>query len=181
MSSLSFANPGYDDEDDNLVMEWENDEDAAAAATAATATNNSDLSAPQVSHGKCPSQPASSLSRTSPASNISHPSRLPVAKITCLTHDKLLLNPEFVKYVNLVDSLQELLNLQEKKAPRVLVCESLKCFPWFLALTIFFQPQHCTPHACPYTLCHGSAGTPLGTHAGTEALGFQDTRTAIRT
>jgi hypothetical protein len=30
-------------------------------------------------------------------------------------------------------------------------------------------------------VCHGSAGTPLGTHAGTEALGPQDARTAIRT
>jgi hypothetical protein len=29
--------------------------------------------------------------------------------------------------------------------------------------------------------CHGSAGTPLGTHAGAEALGLQDARTAIRT
>jgi hypothetical protein len=152
MSSHSFANPGYNDEDDDLVMEWENDKDTAAAATAATATNNSDLSAPQVSHGKHPSQPASSLSCASPASNISHPSGLPVTKIACLSHDKLLLNPEFVKYVNLVDSLQELLNLREKKAPRALVCESPKCFPWFLALTIFFQPQHCTPRACPYAL-----------------------------
>jgi hypothetical protein len=52
----------------------------------------------------------------------------------CLTHDELLLNPEFVKEMNLVDSLQELLNLQEKKVPRVLVCESLKGFPWFLVL-----------------------------------------------
>jgi hypothetical protein len=30
-------------------------------------------------------------------------------------------------------------------------------------------------------LCHGSAGTPLGTHAGRKALGLQDARTAIRT
>jgi hypothetical protein len=29
--------------------------------------------------------------------------------------------------------------------------------------------------------CHGSAGTPLGTHDGREALGLQDARTAIRT
>jgi hypothetical protein len=29
--------------------------------------------------------------------------------------------------------------------------------------------------------CHGSAGTPLRTHAGTEALGLQDTRATIRT
>jgi hypothetical protein len=29
--------------------------------------------------------------------------------------------------------------------------------------------------------CHGSAGTPLRTHAGTEALGLQDARPAIRT
>jgi hypothetical protein len=29
--------------------------------------------------------------------------------------------------------------------------------------------------------CHGSAGTPLRTHAGTEALGLEDARTAIRT
>jgi hypothetical protein len=29
--------------------------------------------------------------------------------------------------------------------------------------------------------CHESAGTPLRTHAGTEALGLQDARTAIRT
>jgi hypothetical protein len=30
-------------------------------------------------------------------------------------------------------------------------------------------------------VCHGSTGTPLGTHAGTEALGLEDARTAIRT
>jgi hypothetical protein len=64
MSPLSFTNTGYNNKDDDLVMEWENNKDAAAAATAATATNNSDLSAPQVCHGKCPSQPASSLSCT---------------------------------------------------------------------------------------------------------------------
>jgi hypothetical protein len=29
--------------------------------------------------------------------------------------------------------------------------------------------------------CHGSAGTPLRTHAGAEALGLQDARTAICT
>jgi hypothetical protein len=29
--------------------------------------------------------------------------------------------------------------------------------------------------------CHGSAGTPLRTHAGRKALGLQDARTAIRT
>jgi hypothetical protein len=29
--------------------------------------------------------------------------------------------------------------------------------------------------------CHGSAGTPLGMHAGGEALGLEDARTAIRT
>jgi hypothetical protein len=31
------------------------------------------------------------------------------------------------------------------------------------------------------SICHGSAGTPLGTHAGREALGLQDACTAIRT
>jgi hypothetical protein len=31
------------------------------------------------------------------------------------------------------------------------------------------------------SLCHGSAGTPLETHAGRKALGLQDARTAIRT
>jgi hypothetical protein len=143
---ISFANPDYDDKDDNLVMEWENNEDAATAA------NDSDLSASQVSHGKHPSQPASSLSCTSPASNLSHPSKLPVNKIMCLTHDKLLLNLEFIKCMNLVDSLQELLNLWEKKAPRAFVSESLKGFLWFLALTIIFQPQYCTPHAHTCTL-----------------------------
>jgi hypothetical protein len=36
------------------------------------------------------------------------------------------------------------------------------------------EPEHLPP-------CHGSAGTPLRTHAGAEALGLQDARTAIRT
>jgi hypothetical protein len=40
---------------------------------------------------------------------------------------------------------------------------------------------HDVPEYVSKELCHGSAGTPLGTHAGREALGLQDARTAIRT
>jgi hypothetical protein len=43
------------------------------------------------------------------------------------------------------------------------------------------EPAACDGSARCLIQCHGSAGTPLRTHAGTEALGLQDARTAIRT
>ncbi|KAN0128803.1 hypothetical protein V8E53_013390 [Lactarius tabidus] len=41
------------------------------------------------------------------------PQVLPISTIASLTHDELWHNPEFMKHVNLVSSLQELLNLQK--------------------------------------------------------------------
>jgi hypothetical protein len=61
---------------------------------------------------------------------------------------------------------------------------------------LYFKLSKCTFHASSIDylgviiekgmtrmdpVCHGSAGTPLGTHAGREALGLQDARTAIHT
>ena len=46
------------------------------------------------------------------SSKLSRPSGLLVDTVTGLTHDELLVNLEFVKYVSLVSSLQELINLQ---------------------------------------------------------------------
>ena len=45
------------------------------------------------------------------SSKLSHPSGLPVDAIAGLTHDELMLNAEFVQYVSLVGSLQNLINL----------------------------------------------------------------------
>jgi hypothetical protein len=48
------------------------------------------------------------------ASSISSPSGLAVDTITWLTHDELCHNMEFMKYVCMVDALQELLGLWKK-------------------------------------------------------------------
>jgi hypothetical protein len=55
---------------------------------------------------------------------ISQPSGLPISTIACLTHNELWHNPEFMKHVNLVSLLQELLKLQEKSVPSNFCCES---------------------------------------------------------
>ena len=49
---------------------------------------------------------------------MSSPSGLAVDTIAWLTHDELCLNPEFMKYVRMVDALQELLGLWEKTSKR---------------------------------------------------------------
>ncbi|KAN0135291.1 hypothetical protein V8E53_006856, partial [Lactarius tabidus] len=59
---------------------------------------------------------ASSQTLAVPSVTISQPSGLPISTITSLTHDELRHNPEFMKHVNLVSLLQELLNLR-KTAP----------------------------------------------------------------
>ena len=66
-------------------------------------------------------QPASDVPQ--PSSKISQPSGLPISKFSSLTHDELQHNPEFMRYVNLVGSLQELLNMQQKPT-LPLDCES---------------------------------------------------------
>jgi hypothetical protein len=60
---------------------------------------------------------ASSRYPETPSSQLSQPSSLPVEIIAVLTHDELRHNAEFMKYVALVGSLQELLSLREKKPP----------------------------------------------------------------
>jgi hypothetical protein len=57
---------------------------------------------------------ASSITSILPPSSISSPSGLAVNTIAQLTHDELCHNAEFMKYVCMVDALQELLSLQEK-------------------------------------------------------------------
>jgi hypothetical protein len=76
-----------------------------------------------------PSAVTSDSSRTLAlsSSKISKPSGLPINTIAHLTHDELWHNLEFMKYVSLVDSLQELLNLRERSATRTFVCESPHC------------------------------------------------------
>jgi hypothetical protein len=60
---------------------------------------------------------ASSRYPETPSSQISHPSGLPFDTIASLTHDELRRNAEFMRYVALVGSLQELLSLRDKKLP----------------------------------------------------------------
>ncbi|KAH9024579.1 hypothetical protein EDB85DRAFT_2150417 [Lactarius pseudohatsudake] len=55
---------------------------------------------------------ASTRSLGTPSSLLSQPSGLPIQSIARLTHDELTHNPEFVKYVDMVSHLQELLNLR---------------------------------------------------------------------
>jgi hypothetical protein len=61
------------------------------------------------------------------SSKISKPSGLPIDTIARLTHNELQHNPEIMKYVSLVNSLQELLNLWEKSTMCTFVCESPHC------------------------------------------------------
>jgi hypothetical protein len=83
--------------------------------------NNNYVSGSLLSLGKRapPSAITSASSRypETPSSQLSQPSGLPVEIIAGLTHDELRRNAEFMKYVALVGSLQELLSLQEKKPP----------------------------------------------------------------
>ncbi|KAN0135767.1 hypothetical protein V8E53_006407 [Lactarius tabidus] len=61
-------------------------------------------------------EPSSFLGKAHPppSNKISKPSGLPINTIAHLTHNELWHNPEFMKYVSLVNSLQILLNLWEK-------------------------------------------------------------------
>ena len=62
-----------------------------------------------------------SLTSSLPSSSlISSPSGLGIDTIVQLTHDELHLNPEFMKYIHMVDALQELLGLQEKTSMHAL-------------------------------------------------------------
>jgi hypothetical protein len=89
---------------------------------------------------------ASSRYPETPSSQLSQPSGLPVEIIAGLTHDELRRNAEFMKYVALVGSLQELLSLREKKPPSPSPfphnCESSAPCPFSFPLTrLFFQPH----------------------------------------
>src|SRR5882757_7938467 len=55
---------------------------------------------------------ASTRSLGTPSSLLSQPSGLAIEVIARLTHDELTQNPEFMKYVDMVSHLQELLNLR---------------------------------------------------------------------
>src|SRR6266404_4347691 len=48
-----------------------------------------------------------------PPSNLSSPSGVPLSTIALLTHDELRQNAEFMKYVNMVTMLQELLKFRQ--------------------------------------------------------------------
>ena len=82
---------------------------------------------------------ASTSSLVTPSSSaISYPSGLPDDVIYCLTHDELLKNPEFVKYVNTVDVL-----LHWDKVDKVPSnCKSSH---------LFFKPALISHHSFP---CH---------------------------
>lgn len=104
-------NDGFDDEDDGD----DDDYDFTLPASKADA-------APRP-----PSAVTSDSSGTlalSSSSKISKPSGLPIDTIARLTHDELQHNPEFMKHVNLVASLQELLRLREKSATHRHIRES---------------------------------------------------------
>ena len=69
-------------------------------------------------YGSLPPVPPSLTSHHPSPSLMSSPSGLAVDTIARLTHDELCLNPEFMKYVRMVDALQELLGLREKTSKR---------------------------------------------------------------
>ena len=58
----------------------------------------------------------SAMSLVPPSSLVSSPSGLAVDTIAQLMHDELCHNAEFMKYVQMVDALQELLGLREKSS-----------------------------------------------------------------
>jgi hypothetical protein len=116
-------------------MDWADDDDG-------------DVSASLVSHHASPSVITAVSSRypTTPSSLLSQPSGLLFLTITGPTHDEIRCNPEFMRYVDLVGSLQELLSLWEKKAPLApspLACESPAPPLFSLCSLFFFSPCSC--------------------------------------
>jgi hypothetical protein len=89
---------------------------------------------------------ASSITSTLPPSSISSPSGLAVDTIARLTHDELCHNAEFMKYVRMVDALQELLSLQEK-ASNGEFCLRLSFFRHSYLL-FFSACDHCQFNGC---------------------------------
>jgi len=64
-----------------------------------------------------------------PPSNLSSPSGVPLSTIASLTHDELRQNAEFMKYVNMVTMLQELLKFRQGS--------TLSCKFFFFFSTLF--------------------------------------------
>ncbi|KAF8260300.1 hypothetical protein EI94DRAFT_1811896 [Lactarius quietus] len=89
---------GREDEPDVDVLDDNNDDDNDVYPSPSQVSGN---------HPSCPSSmsaPSSNWTVTTPSS-LSQSSGLPALAITGLTHDKLCLNVEFLKYVNLVGVL----------------------------------------------------------------------------
>ena len=80
---------------------------------------------------------ASTRSLGTPSSLLSQPSGLAVEVIARLTHDELTQNPEFMKYVDMVSHLQELLNLRRNPSTTA-NCEYPRFFFFFLSLLFPF-------------------------------------------
>ncbi|KAH9037137.1 hypothetical protein EDB85DRAFT_2142721 [Lactarius pseudohatsudake] len=99
----------FDDQDEPLLnlndMDDEDDEPfrSCAPSTAFSAT-------------------ASTRSLGMPSSLLSQPLGLPIQSIARLIHDELTHNPEFVKYVDMVSHLQELLNLRRNPSTTTNYC-----------------------------------------------------------
>jgi hypothetical protein len=93
------------EEDDRVDLNGDPDDDDTDDVDASLA-----ITARRPSRPQSPNASASSWSLATP-SVISRPSGLPVDAIAHLTHDELLVNATFMKYVNTVDVL---LNIREK-------------------------------------------------------------------
>ena len=136
MSTLSLPDVDTLDEDDTIIQ-WDNKMSGA--------DDDDELMSSHVSRPppNTTCQPASDVPQ--PSSEISQPSGLPISKISSLTHDELWHNPEFMWYVKLMVSLQDLLNLRQKPT-LPLDCESPSSF-FFLCSIMFFEPQQQARHA----------------------------------
>jgi hypothetical protein len=112
MSTFSPINAYLEDDDEpELDLDGlEDDDDDVSAFNVSRGRKNSSYPSSVITS-------ASSRPFTTPASSLlSLPSGLPIETIARLTHDELRHNAEFMKYVGMVDSLQELLSFRQTTA-----------------------------------------------------------------
>jgi hypothetical protein len=105
LSRFMSASTSHPPPQDDSAFNWDDDDDDDEDDNL-SGSGGGHISSTVTSGGSHPA---------TPSSLISQPSGLPINAIAALTHDELRHNPEFMKYVSLVSSLQELLSLQEKK------------------------------------------------------------------
>lgn len=138
-SSLSVATPVRVEEPTPVIADIGNDADNDMGDDADDDAD--DMSASHMSQPRHVSYPSSAITCASSQSlktQLSQPSGLPIDSIARLTHDELRHNAEFIKYVDLVDHLQELLAIRNTKTKCAFISFSGGFFSDFF---VCFSPQ----------------------------------------